>query len=81
MSDYCKEAVDKLYQYIDSELDPKTASEIRTHLDDCGPCCDSFEFEARLKGVIREHLSESVPTGLVDRVKQLIHDETANPSS
>jgi mycothiol system anti-sigma-R factor len=72
----CGDAQDQIYQYLDSELDEATAASIRAHLDDCPPCFDSFDFERRLKMVVRDHLSEEVPDGLEAKVKALIREET-----
>ena len=72
----CQDAQGQLYQYIDSELDETTASRIRGHLDDCSGCMDSFEFERRLKVVIRRCLTEDMPESLEAKVKELIRHET-----
>ena len=53
MSHTCDESINKLYQYLDSELDDVTAAQIRTHLEECQPCWDSFDFERRLKTVVQ----------------------------
>ena len=71
----CGDAQDQLYQYLDSELDSPTAESIRQHLDECEPCLDSFDFERRLKKVIRSHLNEDMPEGLEAKVKALIREE------
>lgn len=73
----CGDAQDQLYQYLDSELDEGTAASVRSHLDDCDGCFDSFDFYRRLKGVIRSHLSEDMPESLEDRVKELIRQEAS----
>ena len=79
MSDRCDcgDAQDQIYQYLDAELDEDTAASVRSHLDDCGGCQDSFEFHRRLKGVIRDHLSEDMPESLETKVKELIRQEYA----
>lgn len=73
----CGDAQDQIYQYLDSELDEETATSVRTHLEECDGCMDSFDFERRLKGVIRTHLSEDMPESLSEKVKDLIRSETA----
>lgn len=77
MSQACNESIKNLYQYLDSELDTATADEIRRHLDDCQPCWDSFDFERRLKSVVSGHLSDDVPEGLLDKVQDLIREESS----
>lgn len=74
----CGDAVDQLYQYLDSELDPETAASVRSHLEDCNGCEESFQFERRLKSVIRDHLTEEMPRSLEEKVKELIHEETSS---
>ena len=49
----CDYAIEYVYQYLDREASFFTTSRIRLHLRRCPPCMDAFEFEARLKDVIR----------------------------
>ena len=77
MSPDCDEALAQLYVYLDSELHDASSEEIRTHLDNCPECCQSFEFEIRLKRVVRERLNEEVPESLVDRIRQALHHESS----
>jgi mycothiol system anti-sigma-R factor len=72
----CGDAQDQIYQYLDAELDEATATSVREHLDDCEPCFESFDFERRLKYVIRAHLSEDMPQSLQVKVRELIRQET-----
>lgn len=73
MSDLCDEALANLYVYIDRELDEAEMSRIRRHLEDCPPCGRTFDFEARLKLVVRERLQEDVPQSLVNRIHSALH--------
>jgi anti-sigma factor (TIGR02949 family) len=73
----CADAQDQIYQYLDSELDAGTAHAVRAHLDDCDGCFDSFDFERRLKFVIRTFLTEDMPEALEVKVRELIRQETA----
>ena len=50
----CKETLDELYRYLDSELPPGRANEIVSHLKICTDCQSAFEFHADLHKVIRE---------------------------
>lgn len=77
MSNECREARDQIYQYLDAELDEETATSVRTHLDDCPECLESFDLERRLKVVVRRCLTEDIPETLETRVRQLIRRETA----
>lgn len=50
----CEEAVKKLYDYIDKELDQGVIRQIDKHLEICRMCCDHFEFEKRMKSLVQE---------------------------
>ena len=50
----CEEAVKKLYQYIDKELDQTIVHQIDIHLEICRMCCDHFEFEKRMKVLVHD---------------------------
>jgi mycothiol system anti-sigma-R factor len=72
----CDEALEKLYEYLDSELDEATTEGIRSHLDDCGHCYGGFDFELRLKVVVRERLSEEVPPQFIARLRTALDQES-----
>jgi len=76
----CGDAQDQLYQYLDSELDSETATSVRSHLDDCNGCHDSFDFERRLKLIVRQCLTEDMPETLDVKVRELIRSETSRRS-
>lgn len=71
----CDDALNNLYTYLDREADDATLAGIRSHLDDCGHCANSFDFERRLKEVIKERLAEEVPPEFLDRLRQAITKE------
>jgi mycothiol system anti-sigma-R factor len=71
----CDEALEKLYQYLDSELDSATSEGIRAHLDKCGYCSGSFDFEKRLKLVVKERLAEEVPPQFILRLRDALDAE------
>ena len=50
----CKEAIEQLNEFLDSELDDANYTKIRQHIDMCHKCCEKFEFEQAIKRVIRE---------------------------
>ncbi len=50
----CEEAVKKLYEYLDKELDHAASEQLDKHLDICKVCCDHFEFERKLKFLVQD---------------------------
>lgn len=77
MSNDCGDAQDQIYQYLDAELDEATAASVRGHLDDCEGCNDSFDFERRLKSLVRQCLTEDVPETLETKVRELLRQESS----
>lgn len=75
MSDHCQEALDKLYAYLDQELDPDWVAVIRDHIDDCPPCGGAFAFEEKLLVAIRTGLREEVPSVVIDRIRTAIRTQ------
>jgi mycothiol system anti-sigma-R factor len=65
----CQEAVKRLYEFLDRELDNVTAAQIETHLDLCRLCCDHLEFERKMKELIHNScISEKAPQILKDKI-------------
>jgi mycothiol system anti-sigma-R factor len=75
MSEHCGEALEKLYAYLDQELDSASVVVIRSHLDECPPCGDVFSFEQRLLTIIRTGLREEVPVAVLERLRTAIRFE------
>lgn len=73
----CEDALKSLYVYLDKELEAATAEGIQAHLDDCGQCLRSFDFEDRLKVVVRKHLSEEVPPQFLAKIRTVINEEAS----
>lgn len=68
MSRNCDDALANLYLYLDSELDQVSAERIHTHLQACGGCSGPFDFEVRLRAVVRDRLDVEVPEEVVARL-------------
>lgn len=41
----CREALERLYEYLDRELTPELAAEVERHLEACAHCFPRFQFE------------------------------------
>ena len=51
----CVEVLDRVYGYLDGELDDVDCAKIRQHLDECGPCLREFGLEEAVKRLIHKH--------------------------
>jgi mycothiol system anti-sigma-R factor len=77
----CDYAIEYVYQYLDEEASFFKASRIRMHLRRCPPCMDAFQFEARLKDLIRERGKSEPPAELFDTLRALLQEERENTES
>ena len=50
----CDQWFEKLYQILDRDLDEATWRDLKSHMSDCRPCWDRYEFEKRLKARLKD---------------------------
>ncbi len=77
----CDHAVEYVYQYLDEEISFFRKSRIRMHLRRCSNCTDAYEFEYKLKGVIRDRGRSDPPPELFDTLRALIQEEREKDES
>lgn len=70
----CAEAVARLYEFLDGELDGVTMAQVREHLQHCSPCLEAFDFHAELRVVVKEKCSESMPAAVRANLIALIDE-------
>jgi mycothiol system anti-sigma-R factor len=75
MSRNCDEALANLYLYLDAELDTASTAKIKAHLDECPGCEAPFDFEGRLKSVVKDRLDEVVPEAFLDKLRNVLAEE------
>jgi mycothiol system anti-sigma-R factor len=68
----CREVLNRVYEYLDSEVTPDDVAKIRQHLDECGPCLQEYDLENHLKALVRRSCHESAPAGLRMRIMMQI---------
>ena len=72
----CDEALERLFEYLDGELEDPTAEKVAQHFEVCRRCYPRLNFEKAfrnaLKGV-RE--GEQAPSGVRDKVLELLQDQ------
>lgn len=75
MSSGCDHAIEYIYQYLDDEISFAHSSRIKLHLRRCSSCMSAYEFETKLKSVIRERGHTEPPPELFDKLRSLIEEE------
>lgn len=69
----CREALERLSEFLDAELPDVDGDRIREHLADCEPCLAEYDVEDHIKKLVRRSCTESAPAELHLRIRtQLI---------
>jgi mycothiol system anti-sigma-R factor len=67
----CTEVLDRVYAYLDAELEASDCAKIRQHLEECGPCLREYGLEEVVKQLVHKHCGrDTVPVDL--RAKVLV---------
>ena len=72
----CDEALQELYGYLDGELTEERRALISSHIDDCTPCFDAFDFEVELRQVLSRKCRDTVPDDLRRRIADALGIDT-----
>lgn len=73
----CKEALERIYEYLDGELDGVSSEQVEEHFKLCARCYPHLRLEERFRARVREALSRpSVPGGLERRVLDVLDRES-----
>lgn len=65
----CREVLERVYQYLDGELDDHTVGKIQQHLDECRPCLSEYDLDVVLKALVRRSCGgECAPEQLRARI-------------
>lgn len=68
-SEECRQVLEKVYAFLDHELDTASGDAIREHLHACEPCLERFDVEQALKSLIARRCGGDVaPTTLRTRI-------------
>jgi len=69
----CDETLEKLWQYLDRELDGASCVELQRHLEECRQCFSRAEFERRLRDILRRSCAgDQAPPELRERLSHLL---------
>jgi mycothiol system anti-sigma-R factor len=65
----CSEVLARVYSYLDGEIEVTGYSQIREHLDECGPCLREYGLEEAVKRLVHKHCGhDAVPRELRTKV-------------
>ncbi len=81
----CKQALMKLYNYLDNELSPEDYSEVEAHLKTCKKCFAKAQYERIIQEVVRKRCQTdpvpiSLKTEIIARIRQLDNISQKNSS-
>ena len=68
----CSEVLDRVYEYLDGELNKERVHEIKNHLEECAPCLREFGLEEAVKSIVKRSCSDPAPAELRAKVMQRI---------
>lgn len=77
MKHHCKEVLERAYLYLDGEgLTEAQRIDIETHLEDCGPCLESYGVEREIVTVIIARLrgAQRCPDALKQRISTALEE-------
>lgn len=77
----CSETLKDLERFLDSELATGKLERLRSHLEGCVDCQQTFEFHAELRLIVRQAVHhEPLPDSLVDRIKKCFGTDLVDES-
>jgi anti-sigma factor (TIGR02949 family) len=72
----CREAKDRLQDYLKRELTPELAVEVRVHIERCRSCFHHARFEEQFLRMLEERARhETCPGALRERILQALRAE------
>jgi mycothiol system anti-sigma-R factor len=77
----CREAVRRMWAYLDLALEPKPIEEFEAHLETCQRCCGELEFNRHMRDMVaKRDGGPPVPAEVLSRIELLLarEDEAAS---
>jgi anti-sigma factor (TIGR02949 family) len=68
----CAEAIERLLEFLDRELDEATEHEIARHVETCRACFTRAEFERRLREKVKQGGAAKAPDSLRHRIRSMV---------
>ena len=70
----CEEAVERLWHYLERELEEDRRAEIEQHLAFCRRCCGELEFAQELRAFLAEAARPRLPEDVEGRLASFIDE-------
>jgi mycothiol system anti-sigma-R factor len=80
MSRSCEQATEQIYFYLDGEMSQFRRMRIRWHLRRCGHCDCAYDFEEKVKEMIRIKGRTEPSAELIQRLHALLREEAGDES-
>jgi len=64
----CSEVLDRVYEYLDGELDSERKHVVKEHLEECSPCLKEFGLEEAVKAIVKRSCADPAPPELRAKV-------------
>jgi len=63
----CSQILDRVYFFIDNELDEADSRQIKQHIEECAPCLSAVNLELLVKTLVHRSCAERAPAELRQR--------------
>ncbi|TAL08011.1 MAG: zf-HC2 domain-containing protein [Chloroflexota bacterium] len=69
----CREAVRRMWAYLDHELATQPVTEFEAHLETCQRCCGELEFSRQLRAMVADdERSPAMPSHVRSRIETIL---------
>ncbi|HET8568006.1 MAG TPA: zf-HC2 domain-containing protein [Candidatus Limnocylindria bacterium] len=68
----CKDAVERLWSYLDRHLERNKELELEQHLGLCRHCCGELEFAQQVRAKMADGAAEPLPDDTRARLEQML---------
>lgn len=65
----CSTARERLYLFLDQEIDTASCAEIEKHIEECSSCLTAYDVERLVKALVSRSCSERAPQPLREKVQ------------
>jgi anti-sigma factor RsiW len=70
----CREAIRRLWDYLDDDLSPEEHRAVEEHLSFCLRCCGELEFSREVRRMLHGSAEPTIPDEVQARLERLLDD-------